>query len=51
MLAAADLWKQVGVGRQCDANQLAGILAVELQLEYPADRLFGLALGVLPSQP
>jgi hypothetical protein len=51
MLAAADLGEQISVGRQGYTDQLAGILAIELQLEYAAGGDFTLALRILPCEP
>ena len=51
MLIAAYFRKQVGVGRQRDAHQLAWVLAIELQLEDAAHCHFGFAFGVLTSEP
>ena len=51
MLAAADLWKQIGVAGQRHAHQLTGILTIELQLEYAAGGDFRFAFRVLASEP
>ena len=51
VLAAADLGEQVGIGRQGYTDQLAGVLAIELQLEYAAGGDFTLALRILPCEP
>ena len=51
MLIAAHLRKQIRVGRQRDAHQLARVLAVELQLEDTAHGHFGFSLGILTREP
>src|ERR1700679_2798978 len=51
MLAAADLGEQISVGRQGYTDQLAGVLAIELQLEYAPGGDFTLALRILPREP